>query len=459
MKGTILLVDDEPAVLDGLTRALRDEPYEILCAQSAEDAQRLMKAQPVHVVVSDHLMPGMKGLEFLKWVHQQFPETIRVILTGQVDLALAQRAITEGTIFRFFTKPCNTFDLIITIHQGLYLQGLEQTNQGLSEAIRTPVSSFGLVQESSTGKMLAEHVRKLANLDATVLITGESGTGKTTLARMIHHASPRASHPFVSVSCAALPRDLIEAELFGHERGAFTGAVATRPGRVELADQGTLFLDEIGDMPLELQPKLLTFLDDHLVRRLGGNTVRKVDVRVIAATNQDLPSLCQHKLFREDLYFRLDVLSLRMPPLRERREDLPVLIQNILARMSHQHGGDPITLTAEAREALLHYEWPGNLRELENLLERAAALCVQGRIRGEDVLFKGQHVRSTSIDTAPSKAPQPHGSVIRTLAEAERQAIREALQLCQGNKAAAARSLGISEKTIYNKMKRLELSA
>ena len=266
MKGTILLVDDEQAVLDGLTRVLRDEQYEILCAQSAGDAQRLMQAQPVHVVVSDHLMPGMKGLEFLKWVHQQFPETIRLILTGQADLVLAQRAITEGTVFRFFAKPCNTFDLIITIHQGLYQQGLEQANQGLSEAIRTPVSSFGLFQESPTGKMLAEHVQKLASLDTTVLITGESGTRKTTLARMIHHASLRTSHPFVSVSCAALPRDLIEAEFFGHERGAFTGAVATRPGRLELADQGTLFLDEIGDMPLELQPKLLTFLDDHLVK-------------------------------------------------------------------------------------------------------------------------------------------------------------------------------------------------
>ncbi len=450
MKPTVLFVDDEPAVVAGLIRAIRRESFETLTAHSAQEALAYLKREKVDAIVTDHHMPGMSGLELLGILAEQYPQTLRLILTGHQDLELAHQAIQTEAAFRFFTKPCHPFDLIISLRQGLHQKFLEQQNQSLKQAISSPGSSRLLNAQSSAMRSLCQQVERITDLDSTVLITGESGTGKTSIARMIHESSHRAEHPFITVNCAALPRDLIESELFGHERGAFTGAVSARPGRIELAEHGTLFLDEIGDMPLELQPKLLTFLDDRRVQRIGGKESRLINVRVIAATNQNLAEHCQLKSFREDLYFRLNVFTLHIPPLRIRIKDLDELIEHTLLRIGQSRNQESYSLSQKARQALFEYPWPGNIRELENILERSSAYCDGRHITDTDLALphQGQHSRESS-------EPESFSIKSQTLAQLENEALLHALDSCQGNKAAAARQLGISEKSIYNKLKRL----
>ncbi len=452
-KPKVLFVDDDPAIIDGLTRAIRQEAFETFTAHSAQEALAFLKSQKVEVIVADQYMPGMSGLELLQEVAHHYPHTLRFILTGHQDLALAQQAIQAETVFRFFTKPCHTFDLAISIRQGLHQKTLEQQNDNLRQAISSPRPSRVFDAHSLTMKSLCKHMKRITDLDSTVLITGESGTGKTSIARMIHESGCRAPHPFITVNCAALPRDLIESELFGHERGAFTGAISARPGRIELAEHGTLFLDEIGDMPLELQPKLLTFLDDRRVQRIGGKESRLMNVRVIAATNQDLAEHCQNKSFREDLYFRLNVFTLDVPPLRVRKQDLGELIDDTLMRIAQSRGHELYALSPEARQALFDYPWPGNIRELENILERSSAFCDAGQITYPDLSLPPQpcHRSSERSET------EPYSAARKTLAQLESEALLHALDSCQGNKAAAARQLGISEKSIYNKLKRLHV--
>ncbi|HEY1066417.1 MAG TPA: sigma 54-interacting transcriptional regulator [Pirellulales bacterium] len=314
-----------------------------------------------------------------------------------------------------------------------------------------PAEHDALVGRNARLLEAQRRAEQAAQVDATVLITGASGTGKTTLAKLVHDSGPRRAGPFVAVSCAAIPSTLLEAELFGWQKGAFTGAVGERAGRAEQAHGGTLFLDEIGDLPLELQPKLLTFLQSHEVQRLGGGESKSIDVRVIAATHQSLAERVQKKLFREDLYYRLSVLTLHLPPLAERRDDLDELCRVLLSRIAARSGRPAPTLAPDARAALRRHDWPGNVRELENVLQRSSAFCTAGVIEAAD------------LQLAPSAtAPVPSGELNHrlaglTLAEIERRAIRETLTACRGNKAAAARMLGISEKSIYNKMKRLQM--
>ncbi len=449
-KPKVLFVDDEPAVVDGLIRAIRQESFETFAAHSAQEALDFLKNQKVDAIVADQYMPGMSGLELLQHVAQQYPQTLRLILTGHQDLALAHQAIQTETVFRFFTKPCHPFDLAISMRQGLHQKMLEQQNHNLKQAINSPRSSRLLDAHSATVRSLSKQVERITDLDSTVLITGESGTGKTSIARMIHESSHRSAHPFVTVNCAALPRDLVESELFGHERGAFTGAISTRPGRIELAEHGTLFLDEIGDMPLELQPKLLTFLDDRRVQRIGGKESRVINVRVIAATNQNLAEHCQSRSFREDLYFRLNVFTLHIPPLRIRKKDLGELIDQTLIRIAQSRNHELYSLSQEARQALFDYPWPGNIRELENTLERSSAFCDAGQIIYPDLALPQQ-----CQNLSDSSESEPFSTKGKTLAQLESEALLHALDICQGNKAAAARQLGISEKSVYNKLKRL----
>ncbi len=446
---SVLFVDDDPLIVDGLRRALRHEAYTLYCAESAQEALSLLQTRSIDVVVSDHLMPGISGIEFFRQIRKEFPTILRLLLTGEVDINLAYQAAEDGTIYRFFTKPCNPVDLSVTIRQGLYQRHLEEHNRQLNQVLSPPSSNASSVFTSPVMQKLSEQIQKVKDLDTTILISGESGTGKTTIARMIHQDSPRTDKPFIVVNCAALPRDLIESELFGYERGAFTGAVATRIGHIELADGGTLFLDEIGDMPLELQPKLLTFLDNRCVTRLGGKDSRFVDVRVIAATNQDMATLCQQRLFREDLFFRLNVLPLHMPALRDRLTDVPIFVERTLERIAQQRGCQMFQITPDAMKRLSRYTWPGNVRELENQLERASALCAKLTITEDDLHLSDFHdMEITDIEM--------NGRALRslTLAELEEQALQEALSRCQGNRAAAARLLGVSEKTIYNKLRR-----
>jgi len=303
---------------------------------------------------------------------------------------------------------------------------------------------------------LSEQIERIAQNSLTTLLTGESGTGKTTLARLIHSSGPRATSPFVVINCATLPRELIEAELFGHAKGTFTGAVTDRVGRIEAADGGTLLLDEIGDMPLELQPKLLTFLQDQSFQRIGSNELLTADVRVVAATNQDLIEHCRNRRFREDLYFRFNVLSLQIPPLRHHRETIPVLVGQILQRIAGRTGDSPATVDPQAMLALTQYDWPGNIRELENILERACVFRKTERIQLDNLAFNNFNGQG---GPDPVGSPDHFDFAGKTLSEIERIALAETLRACCGNKAKAARSLGISERSIYNKIKRHGLSA
>jgi DNA-binding NtrC family response regulator len=456
----ILVADDDDVVRRMLARDLESAGYRVTLAADGREALE-RATDDIAVALLDLAMPGYTGLECLQQIKQKYADTAVIVISGTGEVEDAVSAMRQGA-FDYFSKPYNRDHLLVRVRQAANQFHLARDNQQLRQAVATPQVNGQFVGKSPATRAILSQVSRVAELDSTVLITGASGTGKTTLARMIHQGGPRAAFPFVAVSCAALPRDLIEAELFGYERGAFTGAVSARPGRAEVAHRGTLFLDEIGDLPLELQPKLLTFLQDHVLQRIGGNESRQVDVRVIAATHQDLEAMCLEKQFRQDLYFRLNVLSMHMPPLAERREDIPDLVTELLERIARRRGVARFALADDAREALVAYAWPGNVRELENVLERATAFCQQGTVTRADLQLRGGQT-ALGVPTPTQSAGSAVTSAERantemTLEEIEREVIRETLVRHRGNKAAAARHLGISEKTIYNKMKRLGLS-
>ncbi|HND53076.1 MAG TPA: sigma-54 dependent transcriptional regulator, partial [Pirellulaceae bacterium] len=398
------------------------------------------------VALFDLRMPKATGLDCLRFAREKFPETRVIIISGAGEIKDAVLAMKDGA-FEFVTKPFEREELINRVKNAFRDAALEQDNRTLRALVTLPPSSSTFISRTPAGQVLLDRVRKIAPLDSTVLITGESGTGKTTVARMIHELGPRTKQPFVALNCASLPRELIESELFGHTKGAFTGAVSDRPGRVEMADGGTLFLDEIGDLPLELQPKLLTFLQDRSFTRIGSNQVHTVDVRLVSATHQDLPQMCRDKRFREDLFFRLSVLSLHVPSLAERLADIPELSEVILRRIAQRRGVAALSIDREALGSLQSHSWGGNVRELENVLERASAFCDDATIRARDLEFHSGSV--------PTRRASLAG---RTLDDIEMQAIRDTLEANGGNKALAARQLGISEKSIYNKMKRFGMS-
>jgi len=450
----VLIADDDPLTRRLLRRYLEGANYRVVEAADGEAAIALIN-ESVSVALFDLKMPKATGVDCLRFVREHYPDTCAMVISASGQIPDAVEAMKLGA-FDYLTKPVDPEELIPRMRQAVRATHLARENRSLRHAFSYPLSDHSLVEQSPVSKNLKQQVVRVAGLDTTVLITGESGTGKSTLARLIHQSSARKGGPFVAVSCAALPRDLIEAELFGHERGAFTGAVAARPGRAEMAEGGTLFLDEIGDMPIELQPKLLTFLEDRMVQRLGGTRQRHVNVRVIAATHQDLENLCAHKRFRQDLFFRLNVLSLAVPPLRTRREDLKDLVSDVLMRIARQRRCPPFMVTEEATIALRNHDWPGNIRELENVLESATAFCSHGRITHEDLKFSSLSL-PRSNGHASAAAVQSFAG--RTLKDMERQAVADTLRMCNGNKAEAARRLGISEKGFYNKIKRFSLAS
>ena len=370
----VLIVDDERSMREMLSIALADEGYEIRTAEDGDRALELLRAEPFEVLVSDIRMPGTDGIELLRQVRSFSPQTDVILITAHASMDSAIEALRLGA-YDYVTKPFDVAELKIAVRHALERQALERENVLLRGELTEQHGFDNLVGVSAGMRRVFELIRRVKDSSSTVLIVGESGTGKELVARAIHYNGARAAAPFVAVNCAALPAQLLESELFGHVRGAFTGADRHKQGLFEAAQGGTILLDEIGDMPLELQPKLLRVLEDRKLRRVGATTDSEIDVRVLAATNQDLRAALAQGRFREDLYYRLNVIQIDLPPLRERREDVPLLARHFLEKLSGESDQPPRTLSPEAERLLMAYEWPGNVRELFNAMRHAVTMA------------------------------------------------------------------------------------
>jgi two-component system response regulator AtoC len=449
---TVLLVDDEPNILKVLTVVLERAGYDARTAESGEAALEKLRTDSPDVLVTDLKMPGIDGLELLGRSRADDPARPVILMTAHGTIETAVEAM-KGGAFDYITKPINNNALLDALDKALNTRASREADGSADEGPASPEDPGSIyVGRSAAAAALLESVRRATRVDSTVLLVGETGVGKEIIARMLHDNGPRSSGPFQAVNSAALPANLIESELFGHEKGAFTGAEASKPGRFELADGGTLFLDEIGEMPRELQPKLLRVLQEQEFERVGGVKTRSTDVRVVAATNRDLAVMAGEGEFREDLYYRLSVVVLRLPPLRERREDIPLLAEHCLRRLATRFKVAPPPLSSEAAEALMRHDWPGNVRELQNLIERLMVLEGDGAIQAEAV----------SRQLEMSVRPLPVSESIKdqvgaTSGAVEVQMIRKALEANNGNRTHAAAQLGISRRTLQLKMKRYGL--
>jgi DNA-binding NtrC family response regulator len=439
----ILLVDDEPVQREMIEGYLKKQGFELTAADNAERALGLFRQDAFDLVLTDQKMAKMSGLELLQAVHAINPETPVILITAFGTIEAAVAALKQGAV-DYLTKPLNLDELLHRIRLVSDRSRIVTENRELREALRERYRIEGVIGESGPMLDVISLVRRVAPSEATVLIRGESGTGKELIAKAIHFASPRAGGPLVKVNCAALPEALLESELFGHEKGAFTGAVTSRQGRFELANGGTLFLDEIGDLPLHLQAKLLRVLQEREYEKVGSSRPVKVNVRILAASHRPLEDLIKAGQLREDLYYRLNVVTILIPPLRERRSDLSLLIDHFLRRFAEKNGKTIRGLGHEAREILLRYDYPGNVRELENIIERAVVLTRDDVIGINDLPLTVQE---------PEIADRDRETNLTVAVEAlERRMIRDALARSDGVQTRAAELLGMSERGLRYKM-------
>jgi two-component system, NtrC family, response regulator HydG len=447
----ILVVDDERSTLDALSTILRREGHVVLTAASAQEALAQLEDEELDLLLSDVRMPKMDGLALLRDIKTHHSQMVVIMMSGHQDVTAAVDAMKAGA-FDYLVKPFGREEVVRTIQKALAHRSLLVENLALKRQVRYQGARAQVIGSSPAWRKVGEMVEQIAPSRATVLITGESGTGKELIAGLIHQLSTRADRPFVTLNAAALPATLLEAELFGHEKGAFTGAQQRKLGRFELADGGTLFLDEIGDMPPEVQVKILRVLQDGTFERLGSTRTLQVDVRVVAATNQDLMQEVEAGRFRLDLYYRLNVISLRLPALRERREDIPLLVAHFLRKYAVQNNKEVSGIQQQALQFLQLADWPGNVRELENVIERAVVLAKEPIIGIAELPapFQEKELPPTPSDhfALPLNA---------TLADIEREAIAQALQHTGGNRQATARSLNIGLATLYRKLKEYRL--
>jgi two-component system nitrogen regulation response regulator NtrX len=449
-------VDDEKNIRLQVAGLLQDEGYRASGAPDAESGLALLAEEAPDLVLLDVMLPGMSGLEALERLRGRGEDVPVVLMSGQATVESAVRATKLGA-FDYLEKPLDPARLLLTVRNALETARLRRRNRELSE----PRAASALIGSSDAMRRLRADVARAAASDARVLVTGENGTGKELVARALHEGSARGAGPFVKVNCAAIPKDLIESELFGHEKGAFTGAAARRIGKVEQADGGSLLLDEVGDMALDAQAKLLRVLEEREVERVGGSETIRVDVRVIAATNQDLAAAIAGGSFREDLYYRLAVIPIRVPPLRERADDVPELVEHFRARFREETGRPLKGVDGDALAALASWSWPGNVRELRNVVERLEIMGEGDRIRAGDVerVLRGARPAGAAPGKPPEPAPEEDaaGSLREILEATERRIIARALDAAGGTVSEAARHLGLDRANLHRKMRRLGL--
>ncbi len=441
----LLVVDDEQVARESMAAWLREDGFNVDTAPSGEEAlQRVAETDYAVCFVDLKMPPGMDGIEALRAIHQRRPGTQVVIITAHGTVDTAIQAIREGAQ-EYLLKPCNLEEISLMVRRVLRVRRLERENALLRKKLSRERTVEDIVGKSEAMGAVFHLIREVAPLRSTVLIEGESGTGKEMVARAIHASGERAKGPFVAVSCAALTETLLESELFGHEKGAFTGAGARKLGKFELAQGGTLLLDEIDDVPAKLQGDLLRVLQERRFFRVGGTEEIAVDVRVIAATKVDLREMVREGRFRDDLYYRLDVIRIHLPPLRERREDIPLLARHLLERAALDVRKEVHDLSDAALCRLMTHDWPGNVRELENAIERAMVSCRAGMLEAEDFGFLEDGARARAAETVPTDLP---------LREIERRAIEATIRRTHGNLTEAAHALGIDRSSLYDRLKR-----
>jgi two-component system, NtrC family, response regulator AtoC len=439
----VLIVDDDAAVAKVLRAGLIEEQIAAECVGSAEEAMRALQRRPFDVVLSDVRMPGASGMTLLSTLHHQWPETPVILLTAHGTVRMAVEAMREGAM-DFLTKPFDLDEVVALVRRALMLSA-----RRLKKVPSIPVSTTGPATRSPAMMEAQAVLARVGPSDCTLLLLGESGTGKEVAARSVHRSSPRAARPFVAMHCAALPDSLLESELFGYERGAFTGASARKPGRLELAEGGTVLLDEIGETSAATQVKLLRVLQEKTFERLGGVTTLRADVRFVAATHRDLAMMVREGQFREDLYYRLSVCPVRLPPLRERREDIVPLVEHFTE--VHCQGRARVAFGPDALDVLRSHPWPGNVRQLQNFVERMVLLSDSPTI-GRDAVVEALGGAACGSPATSGDGTPVDPSLDASLREAERDAVKKALERARGNRTQAARLLGVSRRTLYNKL-------
>ncbi len=449
----VLIVDDEANQRSAVSRMVERWGFAI---DTAADGQEALDKLPVfepHAIVTDVMMPGMDGMELLRRLHEIPGAPPVIVLTAFGSMEAALTTVHDHGAFWFVEKPIRPRTFRVLLDRAVAHYRLTEDKERLERQLSNQGVLGNLIGSSQVMQEVFFLIRQAAPTNANILITGESGTGKEVVARLIHDLSPRSAAPFVAMNCAALPETLIESELFGHEKGSFTGALTARQGCFELANMGTLLLDEIGDMPLALQAKLLRVLEDRRVRRLGAAREIQLDVRVLASTNRGLQQMVREAKFREDLFYRLGVITVLIPPLRDRSQDIPALSEAVLAQLNEKHNTRITSLHPAAMQALIRHNWPGNVRELRNVLERALVLAGEGELRLEHLPASLTGVTAEPVRRTLGTIPSVTFNVGATLEQAERELIEITLTFAKNNRTRAAEILGINQKTLYNKLK------
>ena len=458
----ILVVDDEMIVCESCQRILEEEGYEVEIALSGKEAFEKMKAHPFDIVITDLKMPGIGGMEILKTFRKEYPDSIIIMITGFSTVETAVEAMKLGA-FDYIPKPFTPDEVSIVVKKAIEKKSLMLENIYLRQELQEKYGFHNIVGKSKKMQEIYRMIAKVAMTDSTVLITGQSGTGKELIARAIHFNSPRREKQFVPVDCAVLSENLLESELFGHVRGSFTGAVTTKPGLFEVADGGTVFLDEVGNISLSIQAKLLRVLQEREFTPVGGTKAKKVDIRLIAATNKDLEKMIKEEVFREDLYYRLNIVPLYLPALKERQEDIPLLAVHFLKKYAEEMGKAIKGFTPEAMERLMRYPWPGNVRELENVIERTVVMIDDEMISVEHLILPGQQEK----EILENQIPMTSGELKeikkqvreKAVEEIERAFILSALERHQWNVTRAAEEVGMLRPNFQALMRKYNLRA